>query len=137
MKHLFLLSLASCTLSLPACFVSADATPPAPVASSSGLLVLDWTIDRTANPDQCEQSDAPTLDVTVTTPGGAFVGDFQAPCRAFVTSVDLPAGNYNADARLLDPSGSDRTTSVRIGAFTIFGNDQLSVPIDFPPSSFF
>ena len=136
-NQLLSLSLALCLLVLPACFVEADNGRAVPVASSSGSLVLDWTIDGSSNPDHCDLSDASTMDVTVTTPGGSFVGEFQESCRAFVTSVDLSPGNYRAAARLLDGAGHDRTTSVEIRAFTILGNDELSVPIDFPASSFY
>lgn len=137
MNQAVLLGLACCAL-LPACIVEADPGPgPAPVASRSGSLVLDWTIDGTKNPDACDQSDAAMLDVTVTTRLGAPVGEFQESCRAFTTAVDLPAGDYSAEAVLLDGSGRDRTTAVQLGTFTLYGDDQLSVPVDFPPSSFY
>jgi hypothetical protein len=139
MNHPLLLGLMAACALLPACIVEADDPGPRPTAvgSNSGSLVLDWTIDGSKNPDQCDQSDASTLDITVTTLSGAPVGEFQDSCRAFATAVDLPAGNYSAEAVLLDGSGRDRTTAVQLGTFTLYGDDQLSVPVDFPPSSFY
>jgi hypothetical protein len=136
-KYPVFLGLALCALE-PGCLVEADNGPgPPPAAVGSGRLVVDWTIDGDKNPDQCDQSNATTIDITVTTASGAPAGEFQQSCQAFATTIDLPAGNYDADAVLLDPGGRDRTTAVQLGAFTIFGDDQLTVPIDFPASSFF
>ena len=136
MNKLFFLGLAGCAL-LPACFVEADDSRAGPPPSSAGSLVLDWSIDGSKNPDECDQSDSTTLDITVTTSSGAPAGEFQESCRAFATTVDLPPGSYSAEAVLIDSSGHDRTTAVQVGAFTIFGNDELSVPVDFPASSFY
>ena len=38
---------------------------------------------------------------------------------------------------LLDPSGRERTTTVGLGTFEIYGDDELILDIDFPPSSFY
>jgi hypothetical protein len=123
---------------LPGCVVeAADDSPSHPVVADSGSLVLDWSIDGTKNPDQCDQSDSTTLDITVTTTSGAPAGEFQQSCSAFATTVDLPPGNYSAEAVLTDSAGDDRTTAVQVGTFTIYGNDELSVPVDFPASSFY
>ena len=136
MNKPLLLGLALCAL-LPGCIVAADDSGPPPAAASSGSLVLDWSIDGSKNPDQCDQSDSSMLDITVTTTSGAPAGEFQQSCRAFATTVDLPAGTYNAEAVLMDGSGHDRTTAVETGTFSILGHDELSVPVDFPASSFY
>ena len=137
MKNLLFLG-AIVAAGLPGCFVEADNGPgPPPVTHDTGALVLDWSIDGTKNPDQCDQSDATTLDITVTTDTGAAVGEFQQSCRAFATTVELPPGDYRAEAVLIDSAGRDRTTPVQVGDFTINGNDELSVPVDFPASSFY
>jgi len=125
-----------CCSVLAGCIVETNDSAPATVIDS-GSLVLDWTIDGSKNPDQCDQSDSATLDITVTTLSGSLAGEFQESCRAFATTVDLQPGSYNAEAVLLDPAGRDRTTAVRTGPFTIYGNDELSVPVDFPASSFY
>jgi len=102
MNPLRLLSLTSCALALSACFVSAENREPAPVTSSSGLLVLDWTLGRTTNPEQCDQSDAPTLDVRVTNPGGALVGQFQAP-ELRARDAPFRAPTYSPVLRSVEP----------------------------------
>jgi hypothetical protein len=136
MNKPFFLGLALCAL-LPSCVVAAGDPSPGPVAADSGSLVLDWSIDGDKNPDQCDQSDATTLDIIVTTSSGAPAGEFQQSCRAFATTVDLPPGHYEAEAVLIDSAGHDRTTPVQVGSFTILGNDELSVSVDFPASSFY
>ncbi|HEX7478274.1 MAG TPA: hypothetical protein VF331_10745 [Polyangiales bacterium] len=103
---------------------------------SDGTLVVDWTINGTTDPSRCTQSAATTLDVIINTASGNFVGEFQADCAAFATSIDLPAGRYTANAVLLDARGTERTTQLDIGAFRILGGDSLDVPIDFPARSF-
>ena len=37
----------------------------------------------------------------------------------------------------IDPAGQDRTTAVDMAPFTIYGNDELVVPVDFPARSFY
>jgi len=125
-----------CCALVPGCIVETNDSAPARVVDS-GSLVLDWSIDGSKNPDQCDQSDSVTLDITVTTLSGSPAGEFQESCRAFATTVDLPPGRYNAEAVLLAPDGHDRTTAVQTGPFTIYGNDELTVPVDFPASSFY
>lgn len=122
---------------LPGCFVETADPGPGPVVVDTGTLVLDWTIDGTTDPDECDQSGSRTLDVTVTRADGANAGEFQEGCRAFATSIDLPPGTYSAEAVLLDSSGADRTTSVHIHTFDILGGDELSIPIDFSAGSFY
>ena len=123
--------------SLPACLVETADNGPPPVVVDTGTLVLDWTIDGSKDPEQCDQSDSRTLDVTVTRADGASAGEFQESCRAFATSIDLPRGTYFADAVLLDATGADRTTAVHVHTFDILGGDELSVPIDFSAGSFY
>ena len=121
----------------PACFVDAgDGGGPGPVVVDSGSLVLDWTIDGSKDPDQCDQGAASALDISVTDANGASAGEFQQSCRAFATTIDLPRGSYTADAVLVDSAGQDRTTPVQIRPFDILGGDELSIPIDFSAGSF-
>ena len=136
MNYRVLLGLALCT-ALPACFVETADSGPAPVVVDSGTLVLDWSIDGSKDPNQCDQSNSRTLDVTVTRADGANAGEFQQSCRSFATSIDLAPGTYTADAVLLDSSGADRTTAVHVHTFDILGGDELSVPIDFSAGSFY
>jgi hypothetical protein len=136
MNYRVLFGVALCA-AFPGCFVEADdGGSPGPVVVDSGSLVLDWTIDGTKDPDQCDQGAASTIDVSVTTANGSPAGEFQQSCAAFATTIDLPRGSYTADAVLLDSSGEDRTTAVHIRPFDVLGGDELSIPIDFSAGSF-
>ena len=117
----------------------AEATDSRPIVreSTTGVLVVDWSISGAQDPVFCQQSDADVINVAVETEGGSFVGEFEEVCEAFSAGIELAPGGYFADALLLDPSGSARTTAVDLGFFEIFGNDELVVPIDFPSSSFY
>jgi hypothetical protein len=118
------------------CFVGTtpEATPvdPGPVVVD-GTLIVDWTISGTRDPAQCQQGGSPTIDIVISGVGG---GEFQQDCGAFATSIRLAPGSYSATAVLIDSSGRDRTTELRIDPFVIHGNDQLTIPIDFPADSF-
>ena len=122
------------------CFFEASSdtgpAPPPVVQPSPGRLELRWTVDEVTDPNVCIQSQAPTLDVVVTTTDGQFVGEFQAACTAFATSVTLSPGSYAGSARLLGPSGQARTTTLNINPFNIVDNSALVVDIDFPADSF-
>jgi hypothetical protein len=131
-----LLALAALAIGLTACTAQVS-TAPVVVPPASSTLIVDWTINGTNDPNQCFQSSAAAIQVSVTASGGVPAGTFQQSCTAFATSITLSAGSYIADAVLLDPSGTPRTTSVPINPFTLNGGDTLSIPIDFPASSFF
>jgi hypothetical protein len=118
-----------------ACTTTVSAEP-IPVATS-GALVVDWSINGTKDPNACFQSASATLEVQIFTDFGAAAGTFEQACTAFATTISLSPGRYTANALLLDGVGNPRTTAVPINPFTIVGNDQLDIPIDFPASSFF
>lgn len=102
-----------------------------------GTLTVDWTVDGTTDPTECIQGDADSIDIIVQTVSGRRVGEFEDACGAFETSIDLAPGDYVANAVLLDPRGRERTTQVDMAPFSIFGDDELVVPIDFPARSFY
>jgi hypothetical protein len=106
------------------------------VVVGDGVLVVDWTIDDAKDSRDCASQGADGIDVVVSTAAGDVVGDFNAYCEAFDLSIQLAPGSYNGDATLLDAAGRPRTTSVDLGRFTIYGDDELHVPIDFPLDSF-
>jgi hypothetical protein len=134
-RPLLLLAFASLTA---ACSVQTSSPPPpGPVVVTQGQAVIDWTIDGVKDPNKCAQSSVATIEITVTDTNGAPAGTFQQACSSFATTIALNAGAYSANASLLDSNGQPRTTSVPINPFTINGNDSLSIPIDFPASSFY
>ena len=119
------------------CMAEATDSRPNVVAASTGVLVVDWSISGAQDEAFCRQSDADVINVAVETSGGSFVGEFEDVCEAFSTAIELAPDGYFADAVLLDPDGAARTTPVDLGYFEIFGDDELVVPIDFPPDSFY
>ena len=135
MKTLYLVGILLSALA-PGCLVAANDGPPV-AAANSGALVVDWTIEGDNHAAQCTLSGATTVDITVTFRDGAPAGEFQQACDAFATTIDLAPGSYYASAVLLHAGGRDRTTTLQLRSFDIFGADQLSIPIDFPASSFF
>ena len=121
------------------CFVEASNEPPPPLVTdrSPGRLTLRWSIDEVKDPNVCVMGQASDIDITVVSAtSGTVLGEFQAPCSSFSTTVSsLLPGRYRATARLLD-GGEARTTAVPIDAFTIVENSNLIVDIDFPADSF-
>ena len=119
-------------LGLFGCAVEADGNPPPRRGVSTGVLVVDWSISGAQDPAFCRQSDADVISVVID-----GEGEFEDVCESFQTSIELLPGSYTGDAVLLDPSGDARTTAVDLGPIEIFGNDELVVPIDFPPDAFY
>jgi hypothetical protein len=109
---------------------------PVPVAAADGSVVVDFTVDGVKDPAECQQGGATTIDITVQTMDGAPAGEFQADCGAFSTSIDLPPDRYTATAELVDAGGNPRTTAIDIQPFTIHDSEVLTIPIEFPASSF-
>ena len=101
-----------------------------------GTLQVDWTIRGHVDPDLCLQAGAATLAVDVYDSHG-LVGTYDAPCRAFATSIALYPDTYSADATLLDAAGRPRSTTVAIAPFRVWRDSTTAIPIDFPLSSFY
>ena len=125
------------------CVISADREPDRVAVASptypaaTGTLILRWTIDGVEDPYACSQSATDSIRISVYGADGVTVGTFSQDCGAFATSIVLEPGDYTATAVLLDPRSVPRTTSVDVRPFSILGNDQLNVPVDFPADSFF
>jgi hypothetical protein len=94
-------------------------------------------VDETTDPNVCVMGGTPTIDIVVTTTGGAFAGEFEANCADFSTTISsLAEGAYTATADLRDSGGRPRTTAVVINPFTIVANSDLVIDVDFPASAF-
>jgi hypothetical protein len=123
------------------CVIDSDPDPVpeavvVPTVPAEGTVVVDWTISGVTDPAQCRQGGAEVIILNVYFEDGALAGTFEQRCDVFATSIRLAAGRYTASALLVDVNRQPRTTTVLIDAFDIFGNDQLSIPIDFPADSF-
>lgn len=108
-------------------------SPNAPLAST---LTVDWTVNGTKDPSSCQLAGVDVIEISVEDRAGNEVGAFQQVCGAFATSITLDSGSYAAYAVLLDELNRPRTTEIAISPFTLRGNDELVIPIEFPADSF-
>ena len=127
-----LLSVFTLLLMTTSCFVGTTNDGP---AVASGTLRLDWTIDGSTEPSECQQGSVASLNVIITRADGRDAGEYSESCRAMAASIDLPPGAYDANAVLLDSSGRERTTEIAIARFLITRDTETSIPIDFPADS--
>ena len=128
-------------LALPACTASVQPTP-APVdtvaaTEPNGTLIIDWTIELRKDPTDCRLAGADAIRIHVVSQSGVDAGTYVQDCGVFSTSIPLQPGTYNASAELMASGNVVRSTSVVIAPFSLFGNDQLTIPIDFPASSLY
>jgi hypothetical protein len=124
---------------LPACVTAVEPVPTVVIVptESTGTLVVDWTIRSGIDPADCTLTGAAAIRIHIVTIDLVDAGTYEQACGAFATSIRLIPGTYEASALLVDAAGRDRTTSVAITPFTLFGGDVLNIPIDFPADSFF
>jgi hypothetical protein len=129
--------LAALFLALPGCVAEATSDSRPVVFEATGFLIVDWSISGAEDPAFCRQSDADVINVALETSEGSPIGEFEQVCESFSTSIELSPGSYFGDAVLLDPAGDARTTPADLGPFEIFGDDELVIPVDFPPDAFY
>lgn len=107
---------------------------PVPVLdASAGALVVQWTVDGVNVPSECDTRNAAFLRLTVTGSNDEVFEVFQEDCRAFTANITLPAGNYEADAVLIDGQGNVVSQTAHIDHFTLVGNDEALRIIDLEP----
>jgi hypothetical protein len=126
-------------LALPGCLITTSEPDDGVVVrrTSSGVVVIDWTIEGSKEPARCALSDAEAISVALSTSAGNYVGTFEQSCDAFGTSIDLYPDDYVGDAVLIDTFGDELTTPVNLGHFRIYSDEALLVPVDFPVDSFY
>jgi len=124
-------------LSLSGCFITTEDDGEPIYTSYDGIVIIDWTIDGSKDASLCDFSDTTEISIQIETTSGALVGEYVQRCEAFATRIDLPPGSYVGDAILVDSSGAQRTTAVEFGVFSVYGDDELLLPVDFPMDSFY
>jgi hypothetical protein len=123
----------ACTLAAAGCTTTVTTDSGAPPA---GRLVLQWTVEGSTDPNLCAVGGAAAIDITIRTVNGLDVGEFQAPCDDFATTIStLSEGSYTANAVLVGSGNQQRTTEIDVSPFTMTRAD-LVIPLDFPASSF-
>lgn len=127
------------------CSAEATGTDNASLVSSSdgdgalapGWLLLDWSIAGDKNAEQCDLSHSATVALTVGAASGQSQSVHQATCLAFNATVQLPPGDYTAEAVLRDGAGGDLTKPVVLQPFEISSGLPQHVPLEFPRSVFY
>lgn len=102
----------------------------------SGSVSVDWTIDGTADPSQCTQSNVDYVHIQLDDDSGLFDED-EAPCEDFDYVFDnLPPGYYSVTLQMFDSRDRERTTAVSSDPYDI-DDDSVHIPTDFPIDSFY
>jgi hypothetical protein len=126
--------------SMTGCSFSTDdpAGPPVSTVDPTlpGSLVIRWTIAGVADPNECVRSIVAKIEISIVDTSGNEVAAYQQVCETFATTITLSPGPYSASAVLLDSADRTRTTDVIIAPFTLRGNEELTISIDFPSNSF-
>lgn len=125
--------------SVTGCIIDTEPVPTSVIVGTqpSSVLVVDWTIELRRDSRDCVTLGAASIQIFVLASSGVEVGTFEQACATFATSISLAAGTYSATAQLIDSAGQARTTAATIAPFTLFGNDELHTPVDFPATSFY
>lgn len=107
------------------------------VAAQPGWLVVDWTIAGAKDVAQCDRSHSATVALSVAAASGEPRSAYQRTCTAFNATLTLPAGDYTAEAVLLDGAGTNLTLPVALQPFEISGGIPSRTAFEFPPSAFY
>ena len=118
-------------LALSGCFVDTARV------ASTGRITVRWSIAGAFDPNACRQMNAAAFHVGLNLLDGGFAGEYAQTCNAFATTIDLLPGRYSATARLEDPAGRPRTTTITLAPFTVLSDTNLTLDVDFPRESFF
>jgi hypothetical protein len=120
-------------LSCAGCSVEAGISVPEP---ARGTLTVDWSVDGSQDPLACDDFGAFDFELIVYDDAGRPFTTTTAPCEDFIITVELPEGYYSADATLIDPAAKAVTVTKPIDDIDVIAGDDLTIEIDFPPSSF-
>jgi hypothetical protein len=130
-------TVAAVALAMSGCTTSVEPAVQVDPTFSTGTLIVDWSIGLDTNPADCVNSGAAVIEIHIVSLSGFDAGTFQQSCEAFSTSIVLDPDDYTGTAQLIDGANNVRTTSVSLQPFSIFGGDQIEIPVDFPANSFF
>ncbi len=116
------------------CTVTAE-QPVVTVPAASGTLTVHWTVAGAADPSVCGAYAATDLELVVYDESGTEVASTTGPCEGFSLTLALPEGTYSADATLIDPSGTARSTTKPLQAIVVVAGTDIAIDLDFPQSS--
>jgi hypothetical protein len=121
--------------------VSAGCVVTTSTGTSTGGVVVDWTINGVKDPSQCTATGSVYAQVDVIDASGAKVNaNDTMDCTAMATTVTgVPSGyTYTVNVTLLaSDHATARTTTVSVGGVYVYSGQNTSpVAVDFPASSF-
>lgn len=118
------------------CSVVATPEPPiAVVPAAVGTLTVTWTVAGRADSGACAAYAATDLELVVYDEAGRVVASAKSPCESFSLRLGLSEGTYTADATLINPNGTARSTTKPLQAIVIVAGTDLAIDLDFPRSS--
>jgi hypothetical protein len=120
---------------LPGCVVDTTADDVIVVPERTGILTVATTIDGDTNPNACAYWGVDYLELIIYDSFGREFVDAEAPCEDFAVSVELPRGDYSADATLIEASGAPVSVTLPLDALRVTPDTELTVEVDFPSSS--
>ena len=109
------------------------------VNATTGAITLDWTVASSTDPTQCTANGAVNLVAQLLDANSAAVGSPQTvPCSAFATTFgSLTPGNYGLNAKFVDATGADVSTTSALTGITVTAGQTAVQPVDFAATSFF
>jgi hypothetical protein len=99
-----------------------------------GALTVDWSLDDSFDPDECDDYDAYYAEFIIYE-GGDEVAHMQPRCEEFEVSIELPDGEYSLDATLLDRDDRPVTTTLSLDDIDVYEGHETRISIDFPLDS--
>lgn len=100
-----------------------------------GSLSLDWTLDDTDDPRACDDYEAYDLELIIYDDRGGVASRISPPCDEFGVSIDLLDGVYSLDATLVDRSGRDVSTTLKLDDIDVYAGEDTPISLDFPQDS--
>lgn len=106
--------------------------------SAHGAVIVDWTLRGGNDPRSCRASGATTIHVALSDSSGLLPMEYVQDCASFATTIGgLAPDMYTGTVQLTGATGNALTTSVALAPFRVVPNQTVTVPVDFPASSFF
>lgn len=136
--------ISSCLLAMAGLGGCCVTTEPAPIPETipnpgteaqTGVVTVSWTVEGSHSAPACTQLGAYDLQLVITNSLHRPVTTVNAPCSDFSLAVRLPAGKYEANALLVDASGSDVSTALPLHDIRVVPGTKLTLDIELPSTS--
>jgi hypothetical protein len=102
----------------------------------TGFLTVTWRIDGTRDPALCADYGVEAMELAVYDRYENFVGEVEAPCQDFATTVELPPDLYHVDATLIGFADEAKSDTALLEDLDVFEDSELVVDVDYPPDWF-